>query len=197
MFLSPSGKKGFTFIELAVTVGVFAILSTLAVGNFRNTTKALSLNSLANLIASDIRRAQVKGISNQSYPDTNYIAPAIGISFDTTYVTAYMMFSDTDGNFINNNLGAACAGECTERLVIKDGSKISHIYAKRTAGGTIKSLDSLHFTFQRPDPEPMIKGKENDLITRDYYYAEIWLTSRDNLLTKKIVVWKTGMVAIQ
>ncbi len=199
MNLSPSQKKGFTFIELVVTIGVFALLSTLAVGNFRNTTKTLSLNSLANLVMSDIRRAQAKGISNQSYPGTNYIAPAVGVSFDSTYDTAYMMFLDVNDDKLNSSLGSSCSGECTERLVIKDGSTISHIKAKRTSGGVgaqLRELDSLHFTFQRPDPEPVIKGKENDNVTRDYYYAEIWLTSRDGLITKKIDVWKTGMIGM-
>ncbi|MCX6739120.1 MAG: hypothetical protein NT098_03665 [Candidatus Parcubacteria bacterium] len=102
-------------------------------------------------------------------------------------------------NNINDNYSETSCDtthECRERMVITDGSKITKIQGNRTSNGVLdQNIGSLHITFQRPDPEPTIRGITG-ADTRDYYYVEIWLTSKDGLITKKIAVWKTGMVAI-
>jgi len=191
-----SHKKGFTLIELIVTVSVFVMLSLSVLGNYRSTTKSLSLNSLANLISSDIRRAQTYGISSLSTEDNN----AYGVSFNMTYPNAYMLFSDNNGNFRNNdNDRATCSGDCVERMTIKSGSIISKLCVDmkkdHLTSTTCTGVANLHIAFQRPDPEPKkITVFGETVIPSD---AEIVVTSSDGLLTKTIVVWSTGLITVE
>ncbi|MFA5830958.1 MAG: type II secretion system protein [Candidatus Paceibacterota bacterium] len=193
-----SHNKGFSIVELIVTISVFALLSTSLVGNYRSSTKALSLSSLAALVSSDIRRAQAYGISNISRDNLSapyYFAHGISFQEDPPDNKSYIIFADVNGNFINNNLGA-CMGECVEKMAIVDGSYISALCVNTKKTGTCTAVDSLHISFKRPEPEPFIKGVIGGVPT-SYDDAEITLKTRDGSLSKTIVVWKTGLVAVE
>jgi len=189
-----SYKKGFSIVELIVTISVFALLSTSLVGNYRSSTKALSLSSLAAKVSTDIRRAQAFGISNIDRSGSYY---AHGISFQKAPPDekSYIIFADVNGNFINDNLGT-CTGECVEKMAIVDGSYISALCVNTKKTGTCTAVDSLHIAFKRPEPEPFIRGVIGG-VTASYDDAEITLKTRDGSLSKTIVVWKTGLVAVE
>jgi len=192
MKLSSSQKKGFTVVELLITISVFLVLSVAVVGNYRTTTRGLALNSLANLVAADIRRAQSYGISSVA---TGNSFVAHGISFDKNFDNAYMLFADTGvANLQNGNLGATCSGECIERMKIQTGITITAICVDKKSG-PCKNMDSVHIAFKRPNPEPSIIGIKG--ATKAYSDAEITFTTSDGLLSKTIVIWRTGLISIE
>jgi Tfp pilus assembly protein FimT len=196
MPLPPSFKRGFSIVELLVTIGVFVMLSLSLVGNYRSSTKALSLNSLAALVSSDIRRAQAYGISN--IDRGGYFAH--GISFDTTIAankTFYILFADKNSNLINDNLGV-CTGECVEKMTISSGSRIKSLCVNmkkdNKTSANCTAVNSLHISFKRPEPEPSIISSPAVSEIAD---AEIFIETGDGALIKTIVVWKTGLIATE
>lgn len=198
-FLFPR-EKGFTLIELVVTVSVFVLLSASLLGNYRATTKSLSLNSLANFVAADIRRAQTNEIGSISLNES----AASGISFDMTYPNAYMAFTDSNNNFRNDSLGPSCSGECTERMIMRGGSTITQLCGDKKNTGNCAPLRSLHIAFLRPDPEPKSSAADYGIRGVDaagnvpvYSDAEITISSADGSLAKTIVIWSTGLISIE
>uniref|UniRef100_UPI002B1DDAC5 pilus assembly FimT family protein n=1 Tax=Pseudomonas glycinae TaxID=1785145 RepID=UPI002B1DDAC5 len=55
------GKRGFTLVELLVTVGVFAVVSGLTLANYPKFNSQTAITGLAQQIAIAIREAQVYG----------------------------------------------------------------------------------------------------------------------------------------
>jgi len=205
MALASLSQKGFTLIELIVTVSVFVLLSVSLLGNYRATTRSLSLNTLAGIVASDIRQAQAFEIGGVAGVTTNDTDPS-GISFTSAFNTSYQLFTDslnpTTYNYQNDNAASAsCSGECRERMIIRGGSKVSKLCVNMKRNGltpaTCTSLQKLHITFKRPDPEPLRFTADNGTITWMGHDAEIILASEDGTLTKVVTVWSTGLVTVE
>lgn len=194
MLFSFSQKKGFSLIELLVTMTVFMLLSAGVVINYRATTKSLSLSSMASLISSDIRRAQMYGISNI---DRGGLYRPHGISFNITNNTSYMLFADTvTRNLKNDNIGAVCSGECLQKYAIKDGTTVTELCLDKKQG-PCQAMRSIHIAFERPNPEPIITGVNNGGVLKIGSDAEITITTKDGAYSKTIIVWKTGLVSVE
>jgi len=202
MALASLSQKGFTLIELIVTVSVFVLLSVSLLGNYRATTRSLSLNTLAGIVASDIRRAQAFEIGGVTGVTTNDTDPS-GISFTSAFNTSYQLFTDSSpyDQQNSNAASASCFGECRERMIIRGGSKVSKLCVNMKRNGltpaTCTSLLKLHITFKRPDPETKQITADNGTITWWGSDAEIILSSKDGTLTKVITVWSTGLVTVE
>ncbi len=195
MVLQSTLKKGFTIIELVVTVSVFVLLSAVLLGNYRSTTRSLSLNTLANLVSTEIRQAQSREIGSTYLNEMK----ASGVSFDMTYPNSYMSFADSSalGNNRNDNLDPSCGGECKERMTIKSGSSISQLCGNIKKNRTCTPVNSLHIAFLRPNPEPTITGVDTSNNILPFSDAEIMITSSDGSITKTIVVWSTGLITVE
>ncbi len=101
--------RGFTIVELLVTLAIFTILTVVVLANYPSFNNKIALEILAQNIALSIREAQVYGISIRATDITETeLAPAYGAHFwgGTTDLRdilhngrrQYMLFSDSNTN---------------------------------------------------------------------------------------------------
>lgn len=195
-------RRGFTIMELLVTLSVFALLTTVVLVNFRQVDNSLLLQNVAQQVALVVRKAQISGISVQGINSGgSTVFPSYGVNFDTSLNTVFRLFADLpsgSGNGILN--GVACPGaivlgdECVQRYVMWRGYTIKHLCGNQKTGGILAtcSLSRLDISFKRPNPDAIIVGDS----TTTFSDGEIILQSRLGK-TKTIIIWKTGQISIE
>lgn len=191
--------KGFTLVELMVTVGIFTIITGLLLARYSNFNQGIILTNLAYDVALTIRSAQSASINVKSAPGTTGysgdFSQPFGVYFaeNATSFTSFM-----ESNYISDtNLGRYNQGEEIATTNITRGSKISDICAG-TEGSCNSDISELNIIFKRPDPVAHIisVSSVNNRITPENPYAEITVQSIDGA-TRKIIVRSTGQISVR
>ncbi len=183
---------GFTLIELVVSIGIFTLLSTVALVNFRTVDNSLILQNVAHQIALVARKAQISGVSVQGLGSgAAEVFPSYGINFDTSRNTSFVLFADI--GVADKLLDSACpSAECVQRYVLASGYAIKELWGNKKTSAPGTSLNRLDISFTRPNPDALIVGNS----TLGFSDAEIVIQSRAGT-TKTIVVWRTGQISIE
>ena len=143
---ATSSLKGFTLVELVVTVGIFAIISTVIISRNSQFDEEIFLSDMAYDVALSVRRAQSFGVNVRS-AEGSFDHP-YGIFF-TNATTTYQLFVDTnDDGFYND------PEELLETYTIGRGTMISPLcdFASKTC-----NLETLTVMFERPEPDAIIE----------------------------------------
>ncbi|MFZ5363974.1 MAG: pilus assembly FimT family protein [Patescibacteria group bacterium] len=90
-------KKGFTIIELLVSLSIFIIVTAMVVTNFRGGNRSDELKIAAETIASSLRRVQNMALAGEL---VDGISPpgGYGIYFNLGNPGQYLIFADKDGD---------------------------------------------------------------------------------------------------
>lgn len=185
--------KGFTLIELMVTVGIFVFMTALMLAKYNNFYSGTIFTNLAYDIALTIRQAQSYGISvkvNENNDSFNY---AYGVRFDVSDTTNSKKIS------LNSYTGTKLAGyamSATEKTYnIKRGAYISSLCLNTdcTSGPQNGVLDII---FQRPNPETIICTGTAVTSCNNYKYAKIIITAGDGVTTHTIEVNGVGQISV-
>ncbi|MCU0679877.1 MAG: prepilin-type N-terminal cleavage/methylation domain-containing protein [Planctomycetes bacterium] len=108
-------KNAFTLIEVIVSLGIIAVLSTFVVLNYHSINKRNNLTMTSAKILSDFRLAQSYSLGSRSYGDVLPLG-GWGLYFDLNTASSYQFFADLNGNG-QYDLGE---GENTQGAFIKD-----------------------------------------------------------------------------
>ncbi|MEK7184739.1 MAG: prepilin-type N-terminal cleavage/methylation domain-containing protein [Patescibacteria group bacterium] len=164
-------KKGFTLIELMITVSIFAIMTALLVAKYGTFNNGVILTNLAYDIALSIRSAQSYGLNTRGDSNTN--------TFTGTYTVS----------FVKNEKSFSLVGSDLNKVTnIKRGSYISRLCVGTDQSSCQSSpIDALSIAFNRPEPNARINGNNA--------YGEIEVKSIDGA-TRKIVVRSTGQIFV-
>ncbi len=186
MFFHSKKRKGFTLIELMVSVSIFAMMTALLVTKYGNFNQSVLLTNLAYDIALTIRTAQTYGLSVQGNKVTG--SP---ITFQNAYGVYFTTDSGQDQKVIffadRNNDGKYSSDESISTYYIKRGAKISNICADTQCGALYASV-----TFLRPSPD----AKICILTSCDLPYLKIVVQATDGG-TRNIIIRKTGQVSVE
>lgn len=138
-------NKGFTLLEMIVTIGIMVLLTGIVLINYQEGQKQLALQRAANKLAQDIRRVQEMAMSAQEY---NGAIPAggYGVYFIDSSPNSYILFADctVPPNYVYNDTGNPCAGGFPE--------KIQEIELEKSIIIDNLSASPLDITFVPPDP---------------------------------------------
>jgi prepilin-type N-terminal cleavage/methylation domain-containing protein len=184
--------KGFTLIELVISVAIFAGITVLLLAKYGNFNQGILLTNLAYDVALTIRNAQSYGLNVQS-------APMAGKSFSSEYNIPYgvyfrktenefTFFSDLNENGLYNN----DLSEYISKSTMKRGARIDDVCVGTET--SCDTRDSLNITFKRPNPDAVIKSNSDQITT--YSYAKIKLLATDGSI-KNVVVRSTGQIAVE
>jgi len=95
-------KKGFTVVEMMVAMGIFAIMTAIAVPSYLSTQPGLRLNGAAREVLGKLMWARAKAVElNTTYT----------VTFPTS--STFQIFNDANGN------GSADAGEWNQTIDIQ------------------------------------------------------------------------------
>jgi prepilin-type N-terminal cleavage/methylation domain-containing protein len=168
-------EKGFTLVELLVTLSIFLVISAMTLANYPQFNSRTSLTGLAQEISISVREAQVYGVSVKSATSSTVAGssyPAYGIFFGkdaiaTTYAgsKAYSLFFDKPGVATGKfglSIGDEFATDNSEMLdttIIGNGNKITQIrgYGCELGVADGTQLDAVFIVFRRPNPDAKIK----------------------------------------
>ena len=202
-FLKMKNAKGFTFIELVVVLGIFAILSSVVLFNFKDFSSGVDLQNLSQQIAMQVSNMQRKTLAGSQYEFAftglggGRWIPSYGVCFksaDATsnecglssqqYVpgTTFVVFADNNNDKIYDN---APLLETIDIIEIKGGEYISEICSNEgdDCGGA-----EARVVYTRPNVSPEIYYGQTSV--RDISVQ----ISSENGATRKVNICKSGQI---
>lgn len=199
---SGQGNKGFTIVELMVSVGIFALMTALLLAKYGTFNQGILLTNLAYDLALTIRNAQSYGVNVKSAPTgiANYsnefnlpygVYIDDGVSIKALPKNEVVFFVD-----LNNNQKydpGATPSELISKYTMKRGSYVSSICVNQLYSCGSANFHNLHLTFVRPDPRATIKSDHSSIYL---VYAEIVLKSSDGK-SKKVTINDLGQIVIK
>jgi competence protein ComGC len=182
--------NGFTLVELLVSIGIFMLITTMAVVNHSQFNSSVLLTNLAYEVGLSIRQAQVYGITvKHSESSSSKFDSGYGIHFDLTAdPKSYTLFEDykPTGGSVSHDYGAGDAD--VEKFHIQKGNSISGIYID----GNNTRVMNVDITFIRPNPDAYI------IVSGDsarHAKAEICVKSPQGT-ARKVTVENTGQISV-
>lgn len=163
MHKKRSQQSGFTLIELAVTMGIFAVLVSVVLANYRTFSSKADFLNVADNIALSLREAQIygvgsKGAVNKAGTSVSCGSPAstfncaYGVSFKQgeSFYTAFVDGGTTvDKAFSGND-------EVVEVVGLPLGTQITSIQCFKDNIQNCATSGRVDITFKRPDPDAVI-----------------------------------------
>jgi len=209
-FSTGHNSKGFTVIELLVSMGIITVILGMILFSYPRFKARSSLSALAREIGLLVREAQVYGLAVKEFPVRDSEFPPYGIHISSDRLKEVILFGDLKAGSTSglpNNLyesGDGCGSEkteCIRRITITGPEYIDKICVSPGGGHgsgsgqeDICGINELNITFRRPDPEAVIV---TDNPTIRYNAGKIYLrTTKDNKQEKIIRVWITGQISI-
>ncbi len=186
----PACSRGFSLVELLVTISIFVAVTGVVLINFPSFSSHIALDNLAHEVALAVRQAQVFGSSSREFGTGSGIFLSRGAHFDRTQNTTFLLFADADGNDLYSG-----ESELEEMFTIGQRNYISGICGFVTSASNCTVLDTVDITFMRPNPEPTILGSVGGS-GAPYSYVTITVSSSAGN-TRNIAVWSNGQIAIQ
>ena len=214
---TESFRRGFTLVELLVTISIFVILTGVVLFNQNKFNSTILLTNLAYDTALTIRQAQTYGINIKEFntgagTDASKFIP-YGVHFETgANNKSFILFADlsydatsetTGGTYVVPDVTnpvdvSTCqlGKGCVTRYSIKRGNYISGLCVNSdstTDGDCTKA--SLDIVFQRPNPDAIIQAN-NTISDTKFFDATIIIQGADGS-TRKVKVSKNGLIEIK
>ncbi len=179
-------KRGFTLIELMVTISIFVFMTAILLSNYNAFGSGTILTNMAYDIALTIRQAQTYGLSVKVGDGT--FKQAYGVHFSTTLTgddnKKFILFRDDNGNNI------FVSGENIVMYNLKRGAYISKI----CMDDTCSSKEKVDILFKRPNPRAIIC---DGIGVCSYKSVAITISSADDSSKRIIEVTEAGQISVQ
>ncbi len=206
--LPKQKNRGFSFIELTISIAIFTFLSTVTVLSYNNFNNRIGVDILAHQIAQFGHEAQVDSLSVKRSLSGGY--SGYGIHFDRASTTQFIFFSDINGDYTFNNDGS-CGGvsdECEKKINLLQGVTIRALCGLRAGSTHAGSADctngvstdfaqSFDFVFRRPSPDASILGKPTSVMVPEPYSVAQVIISSNKGYQRIVEFWNTGQISVK
>ena len=189
-----TSPRGFTLIELIVSISIFAMMTALVVAKYGNFNQSVLLTNLAYDMALTIRTAQTYGVSVRQeggdfkYPYGVYFSSVSGNN------TSFVFFVDMNLDVTDQGYYDV-ADQIINTYTLKRGAKIQQICTNTTCSSI---EDELHITFKRPDPDARfcVTSTCGVMGAPAETYVKIVIEGTDGS-TRAVVVRKNGQISVE
>ncbi len=201
-------NRGFTIVELLVSMAIFVIMTSVIVAKFGNFNQSTLLTDTAYDIALVVRLAQTYGLSVKSTTQSgtaNFNFP-YGVDFNagtsaacgsgaSSNPSSLVLFADIPDS------GGATDGMCSSSdatinpYIIIRGATVSALCAGADASAC-SSVSRLDVSFRRPNPSAVICASNGGAAQCNYAYAQATIRGTDNS-TRVIVMRQNGQISVQ
>jgi prepilin-type N-terminal cleavage/methylation domain-containing protein len=205
-------SRGFTLIEMLVTLSILAIITAVAVTGQSTFNHSILLNDTSYTIALSAREAQSLGLSSRKF--ANVQNGGYGVDFKSATPSKYTVFADIQSiasepawcpaiaTSTPENKSGNClydgAGETFQTYDLTRGYTISNFCGKAGAtltcssGGGLQSLDVLYL---RPNTTAIITGITTGG-TVQFTCAQIYVKSPTDTATQTVRMSSLGEVSV-
>lgn len=194
-----SSKRGFTLVELMVTVGIFVFMTALILARYNSYNSGTLLTNLAYDVALSIRQAQTYGLSVLKNESSGYNS-AYGVHFDIYDPTKFIIFSDGDQINAPNGRYDGAGDVVVVIYNLKRGAMITNVCIGSSNDCVGGSMDILDISFKRPNPDSIIIGGYYNAGNPEYFppfrYAEITVSDSSNSSSRVIRVNDIGQISV-
>jgi prepilin-type N-terminal cleavage/methylation domain-containing protein len=208
MPLHSYNYRGFSLLEMMVSIAIMLTIITLVVTSQSTYTKGASLRNLANDISLYLRQAQVYGISVKELGiGTSDFSNAYGIEFRRTSAggadNAYIFFADIDKNGFYSSPWACATGaapECLEKRATSSGNTISQLCLVFNNNTTDCTLGRADVSFLRPNTTANIVyfNSSGSQIAASTNHKGLQITLMASAGgTRSVTIYKTGQISVR
>jgi prepilin-type N-terminal cleavage/methylation domain-containing protein len=146
--------KGFTIIELIVSIAIFAGMTALVIARYGTFSQSTLLTNMAYDVALLVRTAQTYGLSVKSVQvaGTDVFNRSYGLHFDMAQTNKIVFFTDANFNLTYNS------GEELSTYTLTQGARISQICLGSDASSCtpLDPTNTLDVTYKRPNPNAIV-----------------------------------------
>lgn len=201
-------KKGFTLVEMLVSVSIVTIILSVLLFNQSIYTDVASINNLADDISLSIAQAQAYGIGvRELTPGSADFTGAYGVAFrviDPGEEKAYILFADKNDNQVYDGDWSCAIGpteECIGKVDIPNNNSIGPLCRVRDNLNNpynCTSIGGVDISFSRPSVEAQIKyinsgGNPMD-DEPEFIGARVGLVSPRGA-TSSVLIYDTGQIS--
>jgi prepilin-type N-terminal cleavage/methylation domain-containing protein len=196
-------QKGFTLVELLVTISIFVILTGIVLFNQTKFNSTILLTNLAYDTALTVRQAQTYGINIKEFNVGSSEGEFLpyGVHFEKgakSFILFTGISANSSGIFTGNTTTCQKSEGCVTRYNIKRGNYIKDICNEVLDIGVTecssgKSMTNLDIVFVRPNPDAQIRL---DSSLDASFAATIILGGVEENSTRKVVVRRNGLIEI-
>lgn len=197
--MSFRSNKGFTMLELMVSVGIMIVISTVIASSQSTYSSGASLKNVANGLSLSLRQAQIYGISVREFTaGPSSFSAGYGVAFNLDAVPtgddkSFLFFADR--NPLNGQYDGTwnCDNECLDKTVLQGGNYISDLCVIAQGGGENCDVSDLDISFLRPAIEARIYYNGGSTGVSG---AKIELKSPDGK-ENTVTIYTTGQISVQ
>ncbi|MBI5798519.1 MAG: prepilin-type N-terminal cleavage/methylation domain-containing protein [Candidatus Yonathbacteria bacterium] len=198
-----SASRGFTIIELMVTISIYVIISAFTIANYRDySTRAVSANIPDGMVTA-LREAQVYGAGGRGCTATNFDC-RYGVVFTAkqSFEKQFTVFTDNNDN---KTYDPAPSGTdvAIETITWTDSSIITKVECLNIFGADMGCSNGiLTLTFKRPNPDAFINDTADMTGQTSGGYARGRISVSNGLTgtlakTRVITISHAGQISLQ
>ena len=200
---------GFTLIEMMVVLGIISTISAIVLSRYPDSADKTKLSNITGDLSGDIREAQLKASSVDTYGQT---ISGFGMQFASNSNNLYKQYADRvtglekNGIFLGNRVYDG-AVENFKTVTLPDGYHISNTCVSTTSisrpftyCSKNGNFNDLSIEYERPNPEPWIFVNNSTSTLYASACMELSSDKFDNLSHKNgyarsILVVRTGLIS--
>ncbi len=172
--------RGFTIIEMLVTIFIIGVLSVILIVNWRENEKNYLVQQVAQEIVQGIRQAQGMALSGKNYG--NQTIYSYGVHFKKNTTDSYVIFGDKN----NNNTYQSSASDWSEVVSINPSIEIHALDPNK----------DINIAFSVPDGFTIMNNNDPS-ITQITITIKRKNTTCPSRTCRNIIINKAGQVTIQ
>lgn len=173
--------RGFTMIELVVTMGIFALMLGVALSNYNQFSRGALFANDVEGFALSLREAQIYGTGVRAAGASFDVA--YGVHIDITKPFEYSIFADKNRDGVYDTT----QDEIISTTKFSSSAKIAGVLCDES------SCSALDVTFRRPSPDARMRNNVN---SEDSLYDDGVVTVSNDVKSSVITITRAGQISI-